>query len=183
MVLPGRQRVLLVVLGLSLTGLAADRLVFGTSRIGPNQAAAAPADGVPVPLLQAQVAEKKTDRISESAPGTLVARLDCLRREQGLEPAACQDAFCPSPSWLADLQPQEPPGSDQQRAREFVQRRRLKAVLRSANGGAAIIDDQYLTVGQTLDGFQLLRVGDRSAVLVSDRAHVTLELDPQNQAN
>ena len=61
-------------------------------------------------------------------------------------------------------------------AREFLQRHRLTAVMRQTGGGVAIIDQKTVAVGQSLDGFRLVAVKERSAVLRRGQHRVELRL-------
>jgi len=58
----------------------------------------------------------------------------------------------------------------------FVSRHLLTAVVLDGRESYALVDDQFLIPGQCLDGFELISVGDRSAVFERDGRRASLEL-------
>lgn len=102
--------------------------------------------------------------------------------EQLTERRAARDVFSPSTDWLASekkasakereaqLGPQ--PGS----AEAFLAGHHLQATSVMPRGGMAVVDAKCLNVGETLDGFKLVRVWPERAVFRRSRETVTLTL-------
>ena len=178
-----KRKVLIAVLGTGIAALAADRLI-GYGPTGPSQAGAAT---VSQPVSAAgslsDVAKVKTNDTAMLVADSLATRLDNLRHTHQLVPTSARDAFCPSQSWLDELQPRkqseqvEAMSSDEVRARGFARSHELKAVVLIGKGGAAIIGEQYLPVGSEMDGFRLVSVDKGTAVLVLNAARVTLKMN------
>ncbi len=106
----------------------------------------------------------------------IARKLEQIAEQRGLDPTGVIDAFRPSPMWL---QLREVPVDDVQ-AELLVERFRkahtLAAVMGSGEKGWAIVDGRTLFIGQVLDGFTLVSVGRRSAVLESGDVRVLLTL-------
>ena len=172
----------MAVLGLGLAALVGDRVLLSESQTGPQTATASPVSRTPGHSADPRPAQVHADSPGEAAlvSGSLAAKLENVRVGQSLDPAAARDAFCASQQWLDDLTPDKPESSDEVRAQAFLRNHRLKAVVKFDRGGAAIIDDSYLFLGQELDGFRLIRVSDRTATLVSGSAKVTVSMEEDN---
>ncbi len=109
-----------------------------------------------------------------------MARLRALAQTQP-ETTDVRDAFRPSSSWLAEMRRADRAqgsGADAAPRRSFDHR--LVAVMVDGQGGMAIIDGRCLRVGQTMDGFTLVRLGKNSAVLQANGRKVELTLDRDN---
>ena len=181
MALSRKRKVLAVLLGLAAMVLVADRLTPGPGQAGPAQvkAAVTPGKGVrPTEVPVTNAADEVTGDASGLADDSLAARLETFCREHDLDPLAVRDAFCAPQSWLADLQPEQPMSSTQVMAQDFVRKHKLTAVATFQNVGIAVIDDEHVRVGEKLDGFRLMRVADRSAILASNGVQVKLTLNP-----
>ena len=66
--------------------------------------------------------------------------------------------------------------SQEVRVIDFADRHELKAVASHDEGGAALIDDKYVRVGQVIDGFRLVEVSERQVTLVAGEVQVRLKL-------
>ena len=90
-----------------------------------------------------------------------------------------RDAFRAPASWLPSASEPAPSGkeSDQAKTETFRQRHALQAVMVSPNGRQVVINGKCLTIGQKIDDFELVSVGEQSAILVSSTGvRVTVEL-------
>lgn len=179
MTLSKRQKVLLASCAVLMAALVVDRVTSGSGGLGPDTAVASPAiephdEPALLPVPPAEIPETG----QEGRLDCLADRLEDLAERHSLAGVAVADAFCPPPAWLAPNGPVsvvETAGMD--RARDFAARHELKAVMLNHSAGArAIIGNRLLGVGQVLDGFKLVSVDKRSAVLVSGDARVTLRL-------
>ena len=114
------------------------------------------------------------------AEGSNIAdRLSAVAEARSLDLTDVGDAFKPSPSWFGDdgtVQPQDLGGTA---AARFVRSHRLMAVMAGGANGSAIVDDKCLFIGQQIDGFRLISVGDRNAVLESNGVRVELQLSQE----
>ena len=184
-----RKKVLVAVLGTGMAALMADRAI-GYGPTGPSQAGAAmTSQSVALSESASPTQPIQTNNTATLVDDSLATRLDNLRVKHQLVPSAARDAFCPSQPWLDELQPKEEEAkqiavtsSDEVRAQDFSRKHVLKAVVLVGNGGAAIIDDRYVPVGQEMDGFRLMSVDKHTAVLTFNTAQVTLRmnLDEEN---
>ncbi len=111
------------------------------------------------------------------AEGSNIAdRLSAVAEARSLDLTDVRDAFKPSPSWFGDdgtVQQQDVGGAATAR---FVQSHRLMAVMVGGPNGSAIVNDKCLFIGQEIDGFRLISVGARNAVLASNGVRVELQL-------
>lgn len=196
MQLTRQQKIYAGVLGLALAAFAFDRFILGpgddsgadaaiaspASRRTPSQraprpqarvAAVAPATGV----TTAAVAAAPPGTASSAAPvNTLAVRLQEVARAQSLDPGRVSDAFRPSVKWVGAPRQVTTTAELRDAARDFQMRHRLTAVMKQTAGGLAIIDKTTVVVGQTYDGFRLVAVKDRSAVLRRGNQKVELRL-------
>jgi len=114
------------------------------------------------------------------AEGSDIAdRLSAVVEARSLDLSDVHDAFEPSPSWFSDdgtFEKQDMGGAATAR---FVRSHRLMAVMAGGANGSAIIDDKCLFIGQQIDGFRLISVGARNAVLESNGVRVELQLSQE----
>jgi len=120
----------------------------------------------------------------ESWPGRpchlLADRLGALCKHRGLNALDVPDAFASALAWFPQAPTEnttvvQPPRSIHRR-REFQATHRLTGVVVVPGGGRAIINGTCVAVGQKLDGFRLVSVAERSAVLVEGKSRVVLSL-------
>jgi hypothetical protein len=169
MKLEKRQKMFLAIFFLGLVALVVDRTFLRPQ--GGARAASAESVGtgesVP-PSLEAAGPEGK-------APGARVAgRLNQLWAEEtaALEPP--RDPFALPPSWFDNVVEHGVRMADE--VALFLHKHRLGAVVMEEEKTYALVNDRFLTPGQWLDGFQLVAVGDRSAVFEREGKRATLEL-------
>ena len=185
---------------LGLAALTADKLFFAPAEAPAETAsnlliAPAPAQrnvviarNKPVVWAPAVAQPKEHNPIGLAA---LAARMHDMAEVERLDLADAKDAFQAPISWTGEQKPQTQPSLDPvsplfDPAAAFRDKHHLIAVLKSSKGGMAILDGRSVRPGQSVDGFKLLRVGDRSAVFQSNGKSVELELpasvqlDPQS---
>ena len=169
------------VLGIAMAVFLADRVMGWFP--GPEQAAASVPLGVSLGQeFNEQMRATAAMANIPPAPSTLADRLRKLGGADGLDAALVADAFSPSEAWVARPHQKElavaagQPGLAGLRARQFVERHKLTATARGADGGMAIIDGQCLTVGRQMDGLKLVAVDRDSAKLEGDGIEVKLSL-------
>lgn len=179
------QKVYVCVLGLGAVALLADRVFFGAGAGAPEAAGARPMRS---PHRSAKPPGESPLPLQADAPGplvredTLADRVRAVAEANKLHLVDVRDAFCPSQALIGQLQKAGPTGSQQSKAEAFKQRHRLTGVMAGKADGYAIVDGACVLIGQELEGFKLLSVGERSAVFQSkDASQVELKLEGQPQ--
>jgi len=176
MTLTKSQKVYVAILVIGVVALVIDRTL-----LQPEQAAAGAASVL-------QYAISPSTRVSDD-PGSprsegpaprqvaIARRLEQIAEQRGLDPTGVVDAFRPSPMWRAlGETPAGPAAQVESLADRFRKAHMLTAVMGSGDQGWAIVDGRTLFIGRVLDGFTLVSVGSRSAVLESGDARVVLTL-------
>ncbi len=171
-----KQKVYASILGLGVIALIVDRVV-----LLPQESAAQPAEPVePAVALSTPVVEAARELVSASVLSTstvtIADELDRVAETRGFDLVSVPDAFQPSSSWLTGQMETEAPAPDRSVAERFKQEHTLTAVMVMGSKGYAIIDGEFLLMGQEMEGFTLVAVGDRSVVLESTEARVELTL-------
>ncbi len=169
-----KQKVYASILGLGVIALIVDRVV-----LLPQESAAQPAEPVePAVALSTPVVEAARELVSASVLSTstvtIADELDRVAETRGFDLVSVPNAFQPSSSWFTGQVETEAPAPDRSAAERFKQEHTLTAVMATGSRGYAIIDGQFLLMGQEMDGFTLVAVGARSAVLESAEARVEL---------
>ena len=167
------RKIYIGIFAVALVALAADRLFFGDDGSSPAQASASSQTvQPPAELLTETVVE------IETAPPdnhSLARRLESLAEQLQLDPQAGLDAFAPNGSWAAGGRGGNTPESS---GREFIRSHRLTSVLPAGEGkGSAIVDEQFTSIGQELDGFKLIGLKEGTAVFQAGEETVELELE------
>lgn len=175
MSLTGKQKAYGAVLIVGVAALAVDRMFLQpeqtvAGRLPPEHYALSRPAGTPDPGPESRLAA------SVSNPRAVVAdRLEELARTRGLDLERVPDAFIPPTEWLTVETPEVRPAS-RMSAETFVRTHVLTGVMAAAGGGYAIVDGKTLFIGMKLDGFTLVGVSERSAILESDGEKVELML-------
>ncbi len=182
MIFTRKRKSLVAVLVLGVAALAVDRFVLTEGSAGPRKVHAAVINTSQTSTPS--VTDDAAAASQASIPNASVAGLlTDLGKKYAVQPMSVKDAFRPSPKWLGDFAPQTSDAPRESGDPGFLQRHRLNAVVVSGNTAAAVINDQYLCVGQELDGYRLVKVSKSSAVLVSNGEQVTLLLDRECGTN
>jgi hypothetical protein len=163
-----------------VTAFAVDRWVIGTA----DDVAVASADSqpratrrtTPRPGPSAAPVQASAANASFGAVTSLTQRLEAVARAHRLDLDKVSDAFVPPPAWIGTrrVAVAEERGIDS--ARDFLARHRLTAVMKQQGGGVAIIEGKTVAVGQSIGGFRLVVVKDKSAVLRRGDQRVELRL-------
>ena len=167
------------VVAVGALALLVDRVFLDSSQTSPE---AATGEVLAAPTGEGPPA-KSTQTIPVPPPSILgtdqsvAARLAALTGSKGLDPAGVRDAFCPAPAWIGAPEADVPVvESVESQAERFGRSHQLQAVMVGDLGSYAIIDGKCVFVGQTLDGFKLVSVGQASATLEAGGTRVTLKL-------
>ncbi len=169
-------------------------LVTGLSAFAADKTFFAPSDAAAQDSSVSEYAMTSSTSVLDAARRDLTAladlptegsdiadRLSAVAEAWSLDLTDVPDAFKPSPSWFGDdgtvqQQEQDLGGTA---AATFVQSHRLMAVMAGGPNGSAIVNDKCLFIGQQIDGFRLISVGARTAVLESNGVRVELQLSQQ----
>jgi hypothetical protein len=167
--------------------IAGGLCVLGLVAVGVDRVFILPdaATAVRVPSEHYAVVERTSspDGAPEVAPvgsistarAAIADRLDGVARQRGLDLDRVPNAFAPPKSWLVE-EVQRNTASSRVTAEMFEAKHVLTGVMAAGDRGYAIIDGRTLFIGQRLDGFELVSVSERSAVLDSDGERIELML-------
>ncbi len=168
MSLSKRQQILSGVFLVGLVGLVADRTMLRPQG-GPKAASAeslAPASNVARP----GGAPAEGD---QTVRPPLVERLNMLLPDQENGAAELRDPFRLPVSWAGSVGNKE---KTPDAAEAFAHRHQLKAIVVQGQDVCAQVDDSFLVPGQTMEGFQLVSINDRSVIFERDGKQVVLDL-------
>ena len=175
MTLTKSQKVYVAILVIGAVALVIDRTL-----LQPEQAVAGAASA-----LQYAISPSARDPGDPGSPRSegpaprqvaIARRLEQIAEQRGLDPTGVIDAFRPSPMWLQLGEVPVGPVEAESLAERFRRAHTLTAVMGSGDEGGAIVDGRTLFIGRALDGFTLISVGQRSAVLESGDTRVVLSL-------
>jgi hypothetical protein len=178
MTLTKRQKVLIGFCAVLLTALIVDWATAG-SGLGPEAATASSPAEVGPEMAPLPIPPVETEDIEPAAGiSTLADRLEDLAGEESIDAADVGDAFCPPPAWLPRSGAAVVSGNtDGDATRTFAATHELRGVmLDDSTDARAVINDRFLSIGQTIDGYELISVDKHSAVLASDDTQITLKL-------
>lgn len=171
-----QHKIYAAVLGLAVSALAADQLMTAPADAEAAEVAVAI---TPAPRSAQAVSTTTAPAATQAAPvadtETLAARLQEVAAAAAVDTQAVSDAFMPSQQWAKTDNPVEQ-APEIALAKTFLRQHRLTAVMKSGDGGVAVIDGKPFKPGQTVDGFRLVAVGERSAVLRRGVAKIELKL-------
>ena len=164
---PRKRSVYVALLGLGLAAVAVDRLF-----LLPEKASADPSPEPSPEPSPAEPAEPGVPAASvEPTRVTIADRLDEVAK--GLDPADIRDAFELPSAWRS---PERGPEPGRYASERFLEAHALTGVMAAEKGGYAIIGGRMIFIGTEIDGFTLVSVGERSAVLVSGPERIVLTL-------
>lgn len=175
-----QRKILFGVLAIAVAALAIDRMVMQ----GPQSAEGSTSESQYMDTV-AELGQQSAPTVAVApkiaAPNRSVA--DLLMQFRGQvpqQPQQIENAFVPSPTWIdADQQltakvTTANPAED--RARQFVQDHTLTAVMRTGDGGFAIVNNTIVRLGQTLGGFELIEITADAAVFRGNDYQVQLKV-------
>ncbi len=175
MTLTKAQRVYVAIMVIGLVALLIDRTL-----LQPEQATAGAAAALQYPISPSTRSpdDPGSPRSEGPAPRqvAIARKLEQIAQQRGLDPTGVIDAFRPSPMWLALGEVPVAPVETGLLAERFRKAHTLTAVMGSGDQGCAIVDGRTLFIGRVMDGFTLISVGQRSAVLESGDTRVVLTL-------
>ena len=171
-----------VILGLAILALLADRFLLGY-----GQARRAEAGGATVPTkphVRPEPGSGDSQGPEPRGPGPTsraADRLRALARRERIDMNDVSDAFAVGRSWLAEKPPAAPAvPAEESAASAFRNAHQFIGILTDELGSSAIVGDVCLRVGDVLDGFVLVSVGDRVVVFARGKTRVELGLSKGN---
>ncbi|MCY2929634.1 MAG: hypothetical protein NTV86_09105 [Planctomycetota bacterium] len=176
-----RRNLALAVLGLALAALVVDHFTSAETDAPGTVAQAKAAGPVKAPSGVTLTLDKAPDM--PCRPESLLAcRLEDMTRSSKGE---FRDVFQPSVQWIAPKASPavrtEPDVVESDPAQVFQARHKLSAVLVNSGGGAAVISNTLMRVGQSLDGFRLNEIRRNAVTFTApDGRSVVLSLDGAN---
>ena len=175
MKLSKERKIFVGLLTLALSAVFIDRVVIGSGVTEPQQVEAGPVLAGPVSGEQSAAASFDAALSSPVHGPSISDRLSDVVQAQGLAQDDVRDAFAPSKVWAAELGI----GQGGTGQASFQDRHHLVAVIVTNGERYVIIDDQTLGLGNTLDGYTLVDVSERTAVLESNGHRIELEIPSQ----
>ncbi len=176
MKLARKQIVYVVMLGLAATALVVDRL------LGPGGGTVKTANAEYVAPVEPESQPPASDVAPEKPPPDLAGRLAMLASARSIDIDRSRDVFVPSPAWQGDFgrggpaAMDAPPADAESALDAFRRTRQLGAIVDGGSEMGAIIDGQFVRVGQFLDGMKLVHISPDSATFQSSQGQVELRL-------
>jgi len=176
MKLARKQIVYVVMLGLAATALVVDRLV------GPGGGTLRTANAEYVMPAEPDAQPPASAFASEKPPQDLAGRLATLAAARSIDIDRSRDVFVPSPAWQGDfgrggpVAMDAPPADAESALEAFRRTRQLGAIVDGGSEMGAIVDGQFVRVGQFLDGMRLVHISPDSATFQSSQGKVELRL-------
>jgi hypothetical protein len=170
MTLTKRQKTLLAIFFVGLAALVVDRTFLRP------QGGAVAASANPFTPSDKQVSLVANIPVlePEASPAGVAQRLDRLWPAQEVNPEQGRDPFSLSSPWYDNVDTNGVQTPDE--VALFVGGHQLTAVVIDPRGSYAVVNDRLLIPGQSLDGFRLVSVGNRSAVFEQGARRAVLEL-------
>jgi hypothetical protein len=170
MTLTKRQKTLLATFFIGLAALVVDRTFLRPQ----GGAAAASADALAPSDKQVSLVANIPILAAPTGSTGVAQRLDRLWSDNQVNPEQGRDPFSLAVPWYDKGETSDAKTPDE--AALFVSSHQLTAVVIDPRGSYAVVNDQLLIPGQSLDGFRLVTVGNRSAVFEQGTRRVVLEL-------
>jgi len=175
MKLSKERKIFVGLLTLALGAVFIDRVVIGSGVTEPQQVKAGPVLAQPASGERPAAASFDAALQAPEPAPSISDRLSKMAQAQGLAQDDVRDAFAPSKVWADELGL----GQGNVGQASFQDRHHLVAVIVTNGERYVIIDDQTLGLGNTLDGYTLVDVNKRTAVLESNGHRVELEIPSQ----
>ncbi|HOD80292.1 MAG: hypothetical protein BWX88_02842 [Planctomycetes bacterium ADurb.Bin126] len=177
MKLARKQIVYVAMLGLAGMALLVDRIV------GPGGGTLKTANAEYVTPVELETESPASAVAEATPPQDLAGRLALLATARPIDIDRSRDVFVPSPAWQGDFGRGGPvaafdgPPADTENALDAFRRtRHLGAIVDGGSEMGAVVDGQFVRVGQSLDGMRLVHISRDSATFQSSQGQVELRL-------
>ena len=166
-----QQKILLGLVGIGACALLVDRLVAGSEN------AAQAIESSPPPVQPAAAGQTHAiHTLSSSVSPSLSERIR-KGAEQTPQGAAARDIFRVPPAWSgAETSPTTVAAGSANLPR-FEQTHRLNALILAGSHSGALIDSTLVKLGQSIDGYRLVRVAPGMAQLESSGGRAILRIE------
>jgi hypothetical protein len=167
-----------VVLGLAAAGFVVDRLFFTPA----TAEAAVPKTTLAAPAVEVPSAAPAQAAAPSIPAGWLAERLRAATSDSNNQ---LRDVFAVPASWRPA--PKAAPAEIAPKAKlfgeQFCSEHHLEAVVIDGKKGRAVVDGQLVSVGNSIDGFQLVTLTPQSAQFVRGQERVSLALTNAQSPN
>jgi len=177
MKLARKHIVYVAMLGLAGMALVVDRVV------GPGGGTLKVANAEYVTPVEPETGSPTLAVAEETAPQDLAGRLALLATARRIDIDRSRDVFVPSPAWQGDFgrggaaaAVDGPPADAENALDAFRRTRHLGAIVDGGSEMGAVVDGQFVRVGQFLDGMRLVHISRDSATFQSSQGQVELRL-------
>jgi hypothetical protein len=171
MKLTKQQCILAIIFLLACGALLGDRLFLlprSSQAEGPDDVSASRSAELMLEVTDMNEVQSRTSLITR--------RLETLWPDDHNETQKLRDPFMLPVSWPVAQAPKAAPTQKPSLESVFVSRHRLRAVFVDGHRSQVVIDDHVLAIGQTLEGFTLVKVDEESATFESDNTHFVMRL-------
>ena len=172
MTLTKQQKILIGVFVCVLVGLVCDQTL-----LLPEGAGAETVEGSPIKRPSVSAMTVPSLPTTPAASAQLKERMEALLPDGELDLTAARDAFMLPAAWSGGRN-QSAVGS---KVSEFRKKYRLKALILDGQEQAAFVGEEFVRIGQVLDGFRLVELDENSATFVAegefDGGRVVLEIN------
>jgi hypothetical protein len=182
MKLTKRQKVASAILVVVLGALIVDRTYLSPGKVSA-EASASSSQTSSEPEIESIKQGVIPEPGSQSTTMKLVQRLETLWSEKSPDVRSmasaisrARDAFSLPEAWLAKVHPSGLARPEQDAVIRFTRNHQLKAVVVQGQTRCVMVDDNFLTIGQELDGFKLVAVDEESATFEAGEQRVILLL-------
>lgn len=168
-------------------GLLIDRVIIGSDVTGPAESSAGVIDGFdpaladPSTLVVAQ-AGQSGDQAQATGPSLAQRLREAVSDQPHTGSSPTRNAFTTSPGWHTDAGSEDSTthNAPDHLVQEFQSKHPLDAVLVVGDERYAVIGGRTLNIGQTLDGYTLVAVQERSATFQGGgiRMEVGIKIGP-----
>ena len=170
------RKIYVALLAVGLSALTVDR-VFSSS--DAEETPEPPAALIVNKSDAAGTAKASVGATEAAAPdfNPIITRLRTLDEVERLSGTPTEDAFQMPLRWAAAYRTEAPQTRRLSSIEEFQQNHQLNAVMLAGRQSRAIVDGRTISMGQAFDGFKLVEVTERFAVLESSSGQVVLRLN------
>lgn len=182
MKLSKQQKTGLIFLAIALVALVVDRAFLGGGSV-PAEASASshqtPVESAPSPVEPAPAPTASPETDLKLPTIQFIDRIETLWSQRDLDVNQARDIFALPTTWLADVLPAKPedqPQPKQDAVTIFMTGHQLRAVVISDQSRSVNVNDHILRIGDELDGFTLVAVGEDSATFEAGGRQAILRL-------
>ncbi|MEM7229142.1 MAG: hypothetical protein AAF432_10045 [Planctomycetota bacterium] len=179
---PKGRLILASIFGIAILILIVDRVMLGGATDSAQQADAAaiadPLAPLTSPVSGPDMVTSTSSRAGYGA-GALASRFETHAQVMPVELDNARDIFVASPNWsglgVGDAELVDPDMAPS--PNEMIDRYEVTAIMQQGENSGAIINDEFVRIGQVLDGYRLVEVNARSVIFETGGLRAELILD------